>query len=70
MGYLESWFHEVDFALLDVEDLVDLGDEIGEGLDDQSLGAFGLGVVGHLHTHHHLLYCARPSSHIQRAGSG
>jgi hypothetical protein len=63
VGYLESWLHEVDFSLLDIEDLVDLGDEVGQRLYHQCLRAFGLGVVGHLHTHHHLLYCAHPSSH-------
>ena len=52
VGYLEPRLHEVDLALFDIEDLVDLGNEICEGLDDQILSALGLGVVGHLHTHH------------------
>ena len=54
-GYLESGLHEVDLAFFDVEDLVDLGHEVGEVLDEDGFAPFGFGVIGHLHAHHY--YC-------------
>lgn len=54
--HLESRLHEVYLALLDVEDLVDLGHQISEGLHLKGLSAFWFGIVCHLHAHHLLFY--------------